>query len=134
MIYGGLTLGCIGAAGVALASDYPVVVAFVVPLGVCLGSFQSVDWALMTDIIPKAESGRYMGISNVVTAGQQGAAVIAAAGMQLIATLTLGRIVGYRAMILLIVIEFLAGAWALTHVQEPIRRRTATRIKAGAPA
>jgi MFS family permease len=27
-----------------------------------------VDWALMTDIIPKSSSGRYMGISNVATA------------------------------------------------------------------
>ena len=32
----------------------------IIPLGVCLGVFLAVDWALMTDIIPKAESGRYM--------------------------------------------------------------------------
>ena len=30
--------------------------------------FLAVDWALMTDIIPKASSGRYMGLSNVATA------------------------------------------------------------------
>ena len=36
--------------------------------GVGSGSFLAVDWALMTDIIPKASSGRYMGISNVATA------------------------------------------------------------------
>jgi MFS family permease len=30
--------------------------------------FLVVDWALMTDIIPKARAGRYMGISNVATA------------------------------------------------------------------
>ena len=27
----------------------------------------AVDWALMTDIIPKAATGRYMGLSNVAT-------------------------------------------------------------------
>ena len=32
------------------------------------GMFLAVDWALMTDIIPKASSGRYMGLSNVATA------------------------------------------------------------------
>ena len=32
------------------------------------GMFLAVDWALMTDIIPRAASGRYMGLSNVVTA------------------------------------------------------------------
>jgi MFS family permease len=37
-------------------------------VGVAAGAFLAVDWALMTDIIPKATSGRYMGISNVVTA------------------------------------------------------------------
>ena len=37
-------------------------------VGVGGGSFLAVDWALMTDIIPKASSGRYMGISNVATA------------------------------------------------------------------
>jgi MFS family permease len=29
--------------------------------------FLAVDWALMTDIIPKASAGRYMGLSNVAT-------------------------------------------------------------------
>ncbi len=37
-------------------------------VGVGGGSFLAVDWALMTDIIPKASSGRFMGISNVATA------------------------------------------------------------------
>ena len=30
--------------------------------------FLAVDWALMTDIIPKASSGRFMGISNLAVA------------------------------------------------------------------
>ena len=33
-----------------------------------LGVFLSVDWAFMTDLIPKAEAGRYMGVSNIATA------------------------------------------------------------------
>ena len=36
--------------------------------GLASGTFLAVDWALMTEIIPKASSGRYMGISNVATA------------------------------------------------------------------
>jgi MFS family permease len=39
-----------------------------VQLGLSAGMFLVVDWALMTDIIPKARAGRYMGISNVATA------------------------------------------------------------------
>ena len=29
--------------------------------------FLAVDWALMTDIIPRASAGRYMGLTNVAT-------------------------------------------------------------------
>ena len=46
-------------------------------IGVASGTFLAVDWALMTDIIPKAASGRYMGISNIaVVAGGPFASVI----------------------------------------------------------
>jgi len=41
---------------------------FGVILGISLGVFLSVDWAFMTDLIPKAEAGRYMGVSNIATA------------------------------------------------------------------
>jgi MFS family permease len=37
-------------------------------IGIASGTFVAVDWALMTDIIPKAASGRYMGISNIAVA------------------------------------------------------------------
>jgi MFS family permease len=53
---------------VALAPVIPVVVVGAALFGAGSGMFLAVDWALMTDIIPKASSGRYMGISNVATA------------------------------------------------------------------
>jgi MFS family permease len=40
------------------------------------GAFLAVDWALMTDIIPKAASGRYMGMSNVATASSGALALV----------------------------------------------------------
>ena len=46
----------------------PVLVVGGIFVGIGGGSFLAVDWALMTDIIPKSSSGRYMGISNVATA------------------------------------------------------------------
>jgi MFS family permease len=47
---------------------YPVAGLAVILVGVGFGTFIAVDWALMTDIIPKQTTGRYMGISNVATA------------------------------------------------------------------
>ena len=52
----------------ALAPSIGLVFLGAILVGVGGGSFLAVDWALMTDIIPKASSGRYMGISNVATA------------------------------------------------------------------
>ncbi len=61
----------IGAAGALLeitAHSLPVIFAYGVVLGISAGVFLSVDWAFATDLIPKAEAGRYMGVSNIATA------------------------------------------------------------------
>ena len=68
VIYWSYAIGAVGVAGVALAPTLPLTLLSLVPLGLSAGAFLVVDWALMTDIIPKATSGRYMGISNVATA------------------------------------------------------------------
>src|SRR5260221_3910332 len=38
-------------------------------IGVGFGAFLSVDWAFITDVIPPGEAGRFMGFSNIATAG-----------------------------------------------------------------
>jgi MFS family permease len=61
----------IGGAGSALlifAPNLVWILAFGIVVGISLGVFLSVDWAFMTDLIPKAEAGRYMGVSNIATA------------------------------------------------------------------
>jgi MFS family permease len=68
VIYLACLLGAIGMTTCALAPSIWLLVAGAILVGVGGGSFLAVDWALMTDIIPKASSGRYMGISNVATA------------------------------------------------------------------
>jgi MFS family permease len=61
-------IGAVGLAVVASAPSLPVAYVGALLYGVSAGIFLAVDWALMTDIIPKASSGRYMGLSNVATA------------------------------------------------------------------
>jgi MFS family permease len=71
VIYAACAIGAMGMAITAAAPTIEVFVLGVVGIGVASGTFLAVDWALMTDIIPRAASGRYMGISNiaVVAAG-----------------------------------------------------------------
>src|SRR3970282_1690890 len=45
-----------------------VAIAAWIPFGIGMGTFLSADWALMSDVIPKATAGRYMGILNAGTA------------------------------------------------------------------
>ncbi|HEV8699040.1 MAG TPA: MFS transporter [Candidatus Limnocylindrales bacterium] len=68
VIYGSCAIGVVGLGLVAAAPTLPVAYLGVALFGVSAGIFLAVDWALMTDIIPKASSGRYMGLSNVATA------------------------------------------------------------------
>ena len=63
----GLVAG-VGLLGVALAPTPELAVAAWVPFGIGMGLFLSADWALMADVIPKATTGRYMGILNAGTA------------------------------------------------------------------
>jgi MFS family permease len=68
VIYAGMGLTAMGLFGWTLAPSPEVAIAVFVPAGIGIGAFLSVDWALMTDVIPKHTSARYMGILNVGTA------------------------------------------------------------------
>ena len=68
VIYWSYALAAVGVIGVSISPILPLTLLSLVPLGISAGMFLVVDWALMTDIIPKARAGRYMGISNVATA------------------------------------------------------------------
>ncbi len=61
-------LGAFGSTCLIFAPNLVWILAFGIVLGASLGVFLSVDWAFMTDLIPKAEAGRYMGVSNIATA------------------------------------------------------------------
>src|SRR5262249_34388126 len=84
--------GIIGVALIGIAPALPLAIVGAALFGASQGTFLAVDWALMTDIIPKAASGRYMGLSNVVTASATTIAVTI--GGPLIDTVTKAREVG----------------------------------------
>ena len=106
----------------ALAPAFPVAVAGVVLYGIATGMFLSVDWALLSDLVPRIASGRYMGISNVASA-LSGVLVVAAGGtvMDLVGGPTRDPS-GPRASLVLGAIAFVAGAVLLRRVREPAHR------------
>ena len=125
VLYVAIALGVLGAVILAVGPDYWMVVAAAVPIGICSGVFLGVDWALMTDIIPKAESGRYMGISNIAVASAGPiASTIGGLLVFAITLLALGSGLAYRAIFGLMAVELVIGALALRRVTEPARDRS----------
>jgi len=122
VLYVAIALGVVGAAVIATSPAYWMVVAAAVPVGVCSGVFLGVDWALMTDIIPKAESGRYMGISNIAVAGAGPiASTVGGIVVFVASSAALGPALAYRSIFVLMALELVLGALALRRVREPQR-------------
>jgi MFS family permease len=120
MVYFTCLVGSLGMLGVSLAPNIIIAIIFVIPVGVAAGAFLAVDWALMTDIVPKATSGRYMGISNVVT-GAAGPLAIAIGGIAIDRVGALDFSLGPRVAYLFALGYYALGALLLRPVDE--RRR-----------
>lgn len=123
VIYACSVLGAIGLAIIATAPTVLVATIGAALFGASQGTFLSVDWALMTDIIPKASSGRYMGLSNVVTASSTTIAVIIGGPLIDAVNKSVGIGAGPRWEVALGILYFLLGSLALRPVTEPHRRR-----------
>lgn len=117
VIYLSCAVGGAGLALVAVAPSFTLALVGTVIFGLSTGIFLAVDWALMTDIIPKASSGRYMGLSNVATASS-GVLAVAIGGTLMD---VVGGPAGPRAAIWMAVVLFGVGAVLLRPVDE--RRR-----------
>jgi MFS family permease len=66
--------GAIGSALFLAAGSLTVVVLDAMLVGLAFGMLVSVDWAYMVDLAPRRRSGKFLGFSNVATAGSQAAA------------------------------------------------------------
>jgi len=72
-----VTSGLLGALAIAVLfflHSYAYILACGVLLGIASGAFLSSNWALATDLVPKGEEARYLGLANMATAGGGAAA------------------------------------------------------------
>jgi MFS family permease len=132
VIWGACAIGSCAMAVLIVAPNLLVACIGAALYGVASGTFLAVDWALMTDIIPKASSGRYMGLSNVATAAS---GIVALAIGGLIMDVVGGPEQagsGPRASLVLSIAAFGIAAVLLAPVVEPLRGRKAARAWAAA--
>jgi Na+/melibiose symporter-like transporter len=68
----GLVSGLIGALGIGLLfffRSYQFILTSAVLMGIGFGGLMSTNWALAVDLIPREEAGRYIGLTNLASAG-----------------------------------------------------------------
>ena len=121
LLYTSFALATAGMTLVAFAPALAVSFVGVFLFGLASGTFLAVDWALMTDIIPKASSGRYMGISNVATASASIFALALGGTLMDAVDQTVGGGAGPRAAYALAVLFFIVGGLLLRPVDERYR-------------
>ena len=129
VIWVACAVGATGLSTFAFAPTIEVALVGGVLLGVGSGMFLAVDWALLSELVPKASSGRYMGMSNLATALQ---AVVATLFGGLVLDVVANGFLGVTAdfsasarwAIGIGVFFYIAGAILLIPVKEPERRRT----------
>jgi MFS family permease len=121
VIYAACAVGAVGLGIVAVSPALPVTVFGGLIMGAGFGMFMAVDWALLTDLVPKASAGRYMGISNVATATAGLVGLAIGAVVIDVTNAVIGEGVGPRIAIGLSVPLLAIGALLLRPVKEPQR-------------
>ena len=122
VIYASCVVGFVGLVMAGLGPSIPFALIGAGLFGASAGTFLAVDWALITDIIPRASSGRYMGLSNVATSSSTVFAAMTGGLVIDLVNNTLGLGTGPRAAFLLGAAYYLVAMVLLRPVVEPDRR------------
>lgn len=87
-------------------------------VGAAFGMLLSVDWALVTDLVPPDEAGRFMGISNLATAGA-GILATAIGGPLLDLGNSLHHNAGFPMLFGFLGLTLVTGGWLVGKVRAP---------------
>ncbi len=114
-----ITSGLLGALGIALIflfqkSYLPIMLCGGL-VGISFGAFMSSNWALATDLVPKGEEARYLGLTNLATAG--GAALARLIGPMIDFFNAQSPNRGYSVMLLACFIYFIVGSLLLMRIR-----------------
>jgi MFS family permease len=110
-------LGGLGTLLFTFASSLTVVVLEAIPVGIAFGMLVSVDWAYMADLAPKKQAGKFLGFSNVATAGSQAFAPFLLAPVIDAVDNNTHSTAGYKVMFVTATAFFVLGAIILARVK-----------------
>ena len=113
--------GALAALGIFLlvfARSLPSLYLFGGLIGAATGIFLSVNWALATDLIPVGQAGKYLGLSNLATAGAGATARLAGPLIDGVNAVRPGTYVGYPVVFVLAAAATLVGTVLLVRVRK----------------
>jgi MFS family permease len=113
-----VTSGFLAALGIALIflmRSYGLILFAGSLIGIAAGAFLSTNWALATDLVPRNEAARYMGLTNLASAG--GAALARLIGPAIDFFNNYGGGLGYSVMLGACFIYFTGGALIIWRIR-----------------
>jgi len=112
-------LAALGLLLVAFARSVTTLLLFGSIVGMATGIFVSVNWALATDLIPREEAAKYLGLSNIATAGAGALARLAGPLIDGLNALRPGAYLGYPVLFVAASACTLAGTLMLRRIRVP---------------
>ncbi len=113
-----ISSGLLGAGGILViffSTGYGVLIAGGAIIGIATGAFMSSNWALATDLVPGGEEARYLGLTNMATAG--GAALARLIGPVIDYFNRFDAGLGYQVMLGACFAYFVAGSLLLLKIR-----------------
>jgi len=107
ILFSGL-VGIVGISVLFLARNYIGVLVCGGLLGISAGAFLSTNWALATDLVPVGEEARYLGLTNIATAGAGALARLIGPVIDFFNTRQSG--LGYSVMLMVCLLYFVIGS------------------------
>ncbi len=120
-----VSAGLLGALGIAVIflfqQNFMLIMLAGGLIGISFGAFMSANWALATDLVPRGEEARYLGLTNLATAGGAALARLIGPVIDFFNAYSLG--LGYSVMLLACFIYFLLGSLLVMRIKRKSQPR-----------
>ena len=118
VLYAGSFIAAAGMALMLLTRDMTGLRIFGSVLGAGIGLFLTANWALANKLAPAAEAGKYLGLSNLATAGAGALARLEGPALDWLNGMWPGQWVGYTSLFIFGAVSILVSAALLGKIQE----------------
>ena len=118
VLYAGSFVAATGMALMLLTRDTTGLRIFGSVLGAGIGLFLTANWALANKLAPPAEAGKYLGLSNLATAGAGALARLEGPALDWLIGMWPGQWVGYTSLFIFSAVSILLSAILLVKIRE----------------